>query len=341
MIDLDRVDDRSREKAAGRRRFWIVLLVALVAAAGIRAFDVKPAIAQSQTLTAWRSVADPGLDPDNPIWDEVPSEFVQLTAQNVAPPMSSGGTPWVQVAGLHFDDVLYVNLRWFDATADSATDAVGVFSDAVAIQFPAVAATSVPALCMGQADTAVNIWHWRADSQEGVALVPGSGYVDMYPDVGTLHYTAAAAGNPMVSAPAVQNLVAGGFGTLAALDSQVIAGVGSHGETGWSVTMARPFTPPGELQPTFSPGGIMDVAFAVWNGDNDDRNGKKSVSAFMRMAVDDDTFDGVGSVSGSTTSRVAITVAFVGIVGVAIIAGLVATRQSDNNDEPDQEVPSG
>jgi hypothetical protein len=316
----------------------MVLLVALIAAAGIRAFDIKPAVAQSQTLTVWRSAVDPGLDPESSVWDGVPSEFVRLTAQNVTPPMGDDGAPWVQVTGLHFDDVLYINLHWFDATADKTTDTVGVFSDAVAVQFPAVAATSVPALCMGQADTAVNIWHWRADSQEGVALVPDSGYVDIYPEVDELHYPAVAAGNPMVSAPAVQNLVAGGFGTLATLESQVIAGVGSHSGTGWSVTMARPFTPPGELQPTFVAGGIMDVAFAVWNGDNDDRNGKKSVSVFIRMAIDDSTFNIVGPASGSTTSPVAIPVVFVGIVGLAIVVILVVTRGSENDDDHDQGV---
>jgi complex iron-sulfur molybdoenzyme family reductase subunit gamma len=317
----------------------LVLLVALIAAAGIRAFDIRPAVAQSQTLTVWRSAVDPGLDPESSVWDEVPSEFVQLTAQNVTPPMSNGGAPWVQVTGLHFDDVLYMNLRWVDGTPDKTTDTVGVFSDAVAVQFPAIAATSVPALCMGQADTAVNIWHWRADTQEGIALVPESGHVDVYPEVDELHYPAIAAGNPMASAPAVQNLVAGGFGTLAALDSQVIAGVGSHSDTGWSVTMARPFTPPGELQPTFWAGGIMDVAFAVWNGDNEDRNGKKSVSAFIRMAIADRTFENVGPASGSTTSPVAITVVFVGIVGLVILISFLATRRSENDDDPEQGVP--
>jgi hypothetical protein len=337
VIDTNLTRDASVGRTATRRRFWVVLLVVLVAAAGIRAFDVKPAAAQTQTLTAWRSTVDPGFDPQSAAWDSVPPAYVQLTGQNVTPPMSTGGAPWIRVAVLHFEDVLYVNLQWVDQTLDSETDAVGVFSDAVAVQFPAIAASSVPALCMGQADTAVNIWHWRADTQWSVALTPAKGYVDAYPEADELHYPAIAAGNPMATASAVQNLVAGGFGTLASLEEQVIAGEGAHDEMGWSVTMARPFAPPGELQPTFSVGVTMDVAFAVWNGDHDDRNGQKSVSAFTRLVIDHNAYVPVGPGSGATSSSATIVLLFVGMVVAAVIFGFAVTRGSA---EGEPEVPA-
>ncbi len=305
----------------------------------MRVFDVKPAVAQSSILTAWRSDVDPGLDPESAVWDEVPATLVQLTAQNVTPPSSDRGTPWVMAAAVHYDDVLYVNLHWVDLTADQATDAVGVFSDAVAIQFPAVAATSVPAICMGQADSAVNIWHWRADSQEGISTIPVNGYVDMYPEVDDLHYPAAAASNIMVSAPAVQNLVAGGFGTLTPLESQVIAGVGSHSESAWSVTMARPFAAPGELQPTFETGSTADVAFAVWDGANSDRNGQKSVSAFVRMAIVENPYVPAGAGTTTSSGGVAVAVGWIVLLGVIVmIVGIGLSRRS-NDDE--REVPQG
>lgn len=318
-----------------------MLLAALIAATGIRVFDIEPAVAQSPVLTAWRSTVDPGLDPDNVLWDEVPSFPIQLTGQKVTPPMSDDAASWVAASALHYDNVLYVNLRWVDVTPDRTSDAVGVFSDAVAIQFPAVAASSVPAICMGQADAAVNIWHWRADSQEGVATVPGHGYVDMYPEVGDLYYPASAASNPMVSAPAVQNLVAGGFGTLSALDDQVIAGVGSYSDLGWAVTMSRPFTPPGELQPEFEVGGAIDVALAVWNGANDDRNGQKSVSTFIRMVIDGDPYQAAGPRSDSTVSQIPIAIMIAVVAVTAIIVGFVGTRRSPGDEEDEGEVAAG
>lgn len=324
-----------RERSDSRRRFWLVLLAALLAAAGIRFFDVEPAVAQTPVLTAWHSDVDPGLDPDNVLWDEVPSFLVQLTGQSVTPPMSDSSASWIAASALHHNDVLYINLQWVDVTDDRTTDAVGVFADAIAVQFPAVAASSVPAICMGQADAAVNIWHWRADSQEGVSAVPDRGYVDMYPEVGELYYPAAAASNPMVSAPAVQNLVAGGFGTLSALDDQTIAGGGSYGDLGWAVTMARPFTPPGELQPEFEVGGVIDIAFAVWNGANDDRNGQKSVSTFVRMVIEGDSYQPVAAGTESANSQIPIVIMIVVVVAIVVIAGFVATRRS-SGDEHDE-----
>lgn len=340
MTGIGRARDGTAGSAVGRRRFWMVLLVALIAATGIRMFDIKPAVAQSQVLTAWHSTVDPGLDPDSAVWDEVPSTFVQLTAQNLTPPMSDRGTPWVQVTALHYDDVLYVNFRWVDQTVDRTTNTVGVFSDAVAIQFPAVAATSVPAICMGQADSAVNIWHWRADSQAGIATFPERGYVDLYPQVDELHYPAAAALNPMVSAPAVQNLVAGGFGTLLPLESQVISGVGSYGDNSWSVTMARPFAAPGELQPEFRVGRMMDVAFALWNGANKDRNGQKSVSAFVRMEIYQSAYQGAVPESGPASSSTAITMVAIAVAVAVFVGAFAAIGRVRDDDDDQREAPS-
>jgi complex iron-sulfur molybdoenzyme family reductase subunit gamma len=273
------------ESVSTHRRYVGLLLLALMVAVALRLLDVAPAVAQSQVVTAWNSALDPGLDPNSPVWEGLPPAQIQLTAQNVAPPMSDRGIGVVMVRAIHHGDVLYVNLQWRDATLDQTTDAVGVFADAVAVQFPSVAATSVPAICMGQADGAVNIWHWRADSQAGVSAIPESGYVDLYPQTDRLHSPAAAAGNVMASPLAVQNLVAGGFGTLAPLEQQVIQGAGEHDGMRWSVTMARPFSPPGTDQPAFAIGGEADVAVAVWDGSNQDRDGQKSVSSFVRMEI--------------------------------------------------------
>ncbi|MEZ5175606.1 MAG: ethylbenzene dehydrogenase-related protein [Acidimicrobiia bacterium] len=263
----------------------LALVLVLVVAIGFRLFDVAPAAAQSTVLTAWQTDTDPGMDPASQVWTDTPATLVQLTAQNVTPPMSTGGIPSVNVRAVHYNDMLYVNLSWPDPTPDLSTAAVNTFADAVAVQFPSVAASTVPAICMGQADTAVNIWHWRADAQQGVSPLPDRGYVDLYPSEDDLYYPARAAGNIQDLGTVIQNLVAGGFGTLSPLAEQVIGGEGVHGDLGWSVTFARPFAAPGENQPTFAVGDTVDVAVAVWDGANEDRNGQKSVSQFLRMEI--------------------------------------------------------
>ncbi|MCB1246227.1 MAG: hypothetical protein KDB69_03060 [Acidimicrobiia bacterium] len=276
---------RHRSGFTSSTKRWIAIGLVLVVAGCFRILDVTPASAQSLMLTSWNSATDPGLRPDSDVWAGTPGTPIQLTAQNVTPPMSSGGVATVIARSVHFEDTLYINLQWADPTADMTTGSVGTFADAVAVQFPSVAASSVPAICMGQAGSAVNIWQWRADAQAGVPVTPTSGYVDLYPFEDDLHYPARAAGNIQESTLAVQNLIAGGFGTLAPVGEQVIAGQGTHGPLGWSVTLARPFVSPGANQPAFATGDVVDVAFAVWDGTHKDRNGQKSVSTFVRLGI--------------------------------------------------------
>ncbi|MCZ7533698.1 MAG: ethylbenzene dehydrogenase-related protein [Acidimicrobiia bacterium] len=322
-----------------RTRRLIAIGLVLMLAIGFRIFDVTPAAAQSSILTSWSSTTDPGLDPNSAVWADTPATSVQLTAQNVTPPMSTGGIRAVNVRSVHYNNMLYVNLQWADTTPDMSTASVGTFADAVAMQFPSVAASSVPAICMGQADSAVNIWQWRADAQEGVSLMPDRGYVDLYQFTDDLYYPARAAGNIQSSTAAVQNLIAGGFGTLTPLNEQVIAGAGSHGALGWSVTLARPFTAPGENQPAFATGDMVDVAFAVWDGTNKDRNGQKSVSAFVRLEIAGNDFAAPPTVPASdapfpwdTLALITIAVAVVGLV----LAVFGRPSDWDGDDQPDQ-----
>lgn len=320
-----------------RTRRLITIGLVLMVAIGFRIFEVAPAAAQSSILTSWSSAIDPGLDPTSSVWADTPATPVQLTAQNVTPPMSTGGIPSVNVRSVHHNGTLYVNLQWADTTADTSTAAVGTFADAVAVQFPSVAASSVPAICMGQADTAVNIWQWRADAQEGVSVLPHGGYVDLYQFEDDLYYPARAAGNIQTSGLIVQNLIAGGFGTLTPVDEQVVAGAGAHTDLGWSVTFARPFAAPGENQPTFATGDEIDVAFAVWDGTNEDRNGQKSVSTFLRLGIAADDFAAPPTIPVSNTPFPWDTLAMITLAAVVVGLVLVVFGRPSNGEDDQSE----
>ncbi|MFQ5947679.1 MAG: ethylbenzene dehydrogenase-related protein, partial [Acidimicrobiia bacterium] len=284
---------RSAAGRSGRAR-WLLLVLAMGAALGLRLAEINPAVAQTVTLTAWRTEQDPGLDPGAPVWQDVPAVSLPLSAQQVTFPTGGGGVTFVATRALHFNDVLYVAVEWTDFTKDDGTGRVEEFADAVAIQFPSIPASSVPAICMGQADQGVNIWQWRADNEGGPADLPPTehGYVDLYPSTEDLFYPGRAAGNLYaLSTSAVQNLVAGGFGTLAPVDEQVVAGAGTHEDGRWTVVFARPFPAPGEDQPSFALDQVIDIAFAVWDGSNGDRDGQKSVSAFAKLAVSSQTLE--------------------------------------------------
>ena len=280
-----------------QRPIRCLVAVAIIIAIGLRLTGLNPAVAQAPVLTAYQSAVDPGLDLAGEAWSRIPGVELTLSIQQVTYPTVATGTAVVVARAIHTDDRLFIGLEWLDSTLDESSRAVEDFPDAAAVQFPGEAASSVPFVCMGQADQAVNIWYWRADDQAAVPdwrapYVP-SGYVDGYPSLTDQDFPARAAGNLNAQVGgAAQNLVAGGFGTLSPADQQIVLGSGHYENSRWSVVFARDFGPPGPNQPRFDGRTPTDIAFAIWNGSNDERNGKKSVSQFAVLDYSSDEASG-------------------------------------------------
>lgn len=301
-----RIGDSAASPTGGRTRptrrigMALVLAAAVFVAGGLQILDANPATSQTTAITALRVDDGPGTDPTAGVWDRVPEVEVPLTAQQTAYPFGGGTVPAVTAQAVHDDNDLYLRVTWQDTTSDVGTDAPDDFADGLAVQFPAQAASSVPAVCMGQADSGVNIWHWRADSDAGppetAEEVSPNAVVDI-PEDADDDFPARVVGNPFADAGAgaVQNLIAEGFGTLSPADDQRVEGHGEYDDKTWSVVYARELESEAPDQPAFVDGEDTDMAFAVWDGDNDDRNGQKSVSAFATLSLSDDTVPGEGS----------------------------------------------
>lgn len=260
----------------------------VLVAALLRVAEANPAMAQTQSIGAWRVTSQPLMDGSAPEWQSILPVFLPTTSQQTTPPMGGGAIERVGVRAVHFEDRLYVMLEWTDRTPDQTSDRYEAFTDAAAIQFPAEAGSEVPAICMGQADQAVNIWQWRADQQADLPSLPDGAYVDMYPSTDDLYFPAREAGNPLArdeGRVAVQSLVAGGFGTLEIDGQGGLEGNAVHDDGRWMVVFARPFESTGEMQPSFDDDVPVDVAFAVWDGSEEERDGIKSVSAFTQLQI--------------------------------------------------------
>ncbi len=297
-----------RRKIWTRRRLAAAAFVlAVVAGAlGLRFTQTNIATAQTQLLTALQTDAAPGLNPDAAVWSAVEQVEVPLTTQNVTYPRG-GSVPTVAVQAVHANGTLYVRAEWPDAAPNDAVFAVEQFADAVALEFPADAASAVPSVCMGQADAGVNIWYWRADGAPITASEAArpNAAVDEYPSFGAdaadLAYPARAVGNPVaLETGGVQNLVAQAFGSLTPAQDQAVTGGGSHKNGRWAVVLTRPFPGATPDQASFTVGTTTDMAVAVWDGANQDRNGQKAVSQFMRLAISEENAPGAagGAVSG-------------------------------------------
>lgn len=284
------------------------MLAGLILAAIILTFFKIP-LASSQSLTLIATRLDGELplgDPDSTLWQKSTAIDVPLSAQTITIPyLNKTNVKTIKARALRNDRQLAILVEWSDATQDDTLVRVQDFRDAVAVQFPLIT-TVEPYICMGMAGVDVNIWQWKADWQADIAArqdmetaYPNMN-VDFYPFAQTAlpapadytdpnYVTAYQAGNlfAQVHTTPVENLIAGGFGTLTSLpiDNQRVQGYGVYANGQWRVIFARDLktTLPDNAQ--FDPGKSYPLAFAAWDGANGERNGQKSVSQWISLNI--------------------------------------------------------
>jgi DMSO reductase family type II enzyme heme b subunit len=167
----------------------------------------------------------------------------------------------VIVKALYNEKDIAFLVEWEDDSRNVVLD-IDAFRDSVALQFP-LQHTPEPSYRMGEGEGKtsgglVNIWFWKADTQESIDN-------DMQ----------ALDRNP------VENLIAGGFGTLTSKDkdSQYIFGKGKWENGKWSVAFKRSFSA-AEGNAKFTAGKFTPIGFALWNGEENNVDGRKAVSVW-------------------------------------------------------------
>ena len=321
----------------------LAVLLALAVAVAVGALDVVPVRSQALRLEALEASREVPLDdPWDAVWDGAPSQEVPLSVQNISPPFGGGTVSALTARALHDGDRLYLLLEWADGEVDDAVNGFEEFSDAAAVQFPSASADGLPSYTMGGPGSPVNIWQWKAvwqaDIERGFATsqtrYPDT-YVDEYQNGDDpLYRTAEYVGNSLAQREhdsPVENLVAEGFGTLTHSDVQDVAGSGAWREGQWRALFARDLAPFDEAQAEFAVGRSTNVAFAVWDGGAGERNGVKSIAAFIELGVGEGSAppaaggsDGGGGFGGAQLLIVAV----IGLAVLAVVAvTLVAQRQ--------------
>jgi len=280
----------------GSRGRTIAVLGCSLALAGLlTASGGRFAASQEAVLTAMKADQEiPVREPWDPFWSRLPRVDLPLSAQQTLPPM--GGSRWTLTARAVQDDTsVYIAVEWTDPAPSRSVATTQAFTDAVAVQFPAVASTSVPALCMGDPTATMNIWQWRAAWQADVNRGSRANADAQYPNTDVDGYPFADdpvfrpgeyVGNPFSQrdrSSAVDNLVASGFGSLTADPVASVQGWGQFRNGRWRVVFARPLAIGREGNVDLAPDDWTDVAFAVWDGGVGERNGMKSVGNFVRL----------------------------------------------------------
>ncbi|MEH6471583.1 MAG: ethylbenzene dehydrogenase-related protein [Halopseudomonas sp.] len=223
-------------------------LLLLVGCSGnlISGSDVAISVAPGGTM-AMTTVQSDLSDPNAPQWNDVAEYQVDtLMAPAVHQSVSLRVDPKapslpLKVKVASDGDKVLIRLRWRDAT-DNSVNAYDRFSDGVAVQF-ALQGGQQTSFMMGTQATPVNIWYWKAGSEQA------------------------------------QNLAAGGFGSTTKLDSQDVSATARYSaETAeWTVVLSRAITSAGEHHVDLA--APMLVTFAVWQGDQKQRDGFKRISS--------------------------------------------------------------
>lgn len=311
-----------------RRAVTAIIFAAFAAAVVLTLGDMRLASSQTVTLVAKQADAEVPLDdPFDGVWKSANPIEAPLSGQQVIQPRG-GGNRTVTARALHDNDRLYVLLEWQDDTEDLLVSRQTEFTDAVAVQFPVSEGESVPSFCMGDPTAPVNVWQWKGAWQNDI----DQGYVDIqdvYPNVQVdsypfededVFFPARSVGNifaePDRTTP-VDNLLAGSFGTLTQADDQIVDGSGEWRDGSWRVLFARDLDS-GEGYARFSVNESTNVAFAVWNGSENERNGIKSVSQFLTLTLSDEIAEGGGGIEGWQIALI--------VIGVAALTGVLALR---------------
>ena len=173
-------------------------------------------------------------------------------------------------------------MEWQDATKNERLTP-GVFRDGAAVALPLGDAPAF--FCMGQLDHYVNIWHWKADWQSDVDRRQARAKQKKRKRGGIRRFEVIPR-----RPSSVEDLIGGGFSTLTSKKSQGrIKGQAEWKRGFWRVVMKRPLSQSGdglENEAVLQPGRMQAVAFAVWNGENNERNGQKAVAAWMQLLID-------------------------------------------------------
>jgi len=231
-------------------------------------------------------------DVNSPVWKEV------KTTELVLRPLSArrGAVKTINVASVHNGEQLAIRLRWEDPTHNAFSELTSdVFRDGAAVQFALGSVTlhthghNEPFFGMGNRNKPVNIWHWKAGLEETLAAEDELEYAGGGVDMDALIFGGIMS-NPVARLNstkdnAVEELNAEGFGTITPqpADNQNVEGYGEWKDGVWTVVFLRDMPKTGKWDIDFNRSDSALVAFAVWDGLKEDRNGRKVITVWQRL----------------------------------------------------------
>ena len=251
--------------------------------------------AESETdIHSYRIEYEIDTEPYSPVWDGVKSTNLVLR------PLSARrqAVETINFASVNNGEQIAFRLKWKDPTLSGFKETTGdTFRDGVAIQFGLGDVTlhthghNEPFFGMGNRGKPVTIWHWKAGLEETLEASEDSEYATGGVDMDALIFGGTMS-NPVyrlnpTDESAVEELNAEGFGTITPQrpENQDIQGYGEWKDGEWTVVFVREMNSMSKWDANFTGKGPLLVAFAVWDGEKEDRNGRKVISVWQRLNV--------------------------------------------------------
>lgn len=242
------------------------------------------AYAQGLVIMAKKVSGELPSDPKDGKWTQAHSINIPLAPQVIASPREyESKIKELTVRAMHNTKDVTFLVEWEDPTEDASVD-IDKFSDAVALQFPSQTAKEKPHFAMGDKENTVNIWFWKAAWQKRAEVGRLYAMVDDF--AGGIE-----AGNPVSVSRAnpVENIIAQGYGSATDMekaDVQNITGKGLRNGNRWAVVFKRSILSEERYDALFKEGEVIPVAFAVWDGSEGHRGGRKVISTWYYVGLE-------------------------------------------------------
>jgi len=220
------------------------------------------------------------LDPNAPLWNSPggPEKItLELGPQMITnPKWPDPSIKEVTLSAVRNKSKMAILLEWADDGKDNTYGYSERFTDQAAVMFPLEPQEEAPLITMGNEGRTVNIWQWKAAWQN-----------DLEPENNNQfrgRRNSSSSGGPVLRPDRispVEDLNAEGFSTLTIQEEQNVQGKGVWRDQHWRVIFRRSLRNSDTADAQFD--GATQMAIAIWNGGNKERNGQKGLVGWILL----------------------------------------------------------
>lgn len=264
---------------SSRSRLLACLVGLLFTAGLLGGFGIPLVSSEGIGIRSHLIEGDVPVAPDDAAWSKIPRMTIPLSGQIITrPAWPEPSARTLDVRSVHNGREIAFLLEWQDNTKNDRLTP-GTFRDGVAIGLPLGDAPAF--FCMGQLDHYINMWHWKADWQSDIDRRAARASEKKEGGVRTFEVIPRRVSS-------VEDLIGGGFSTLTTKEKQGrVQGKALWKDGVWRVVMYRSLaSEEQENEAKLIPGRVQTVSFAVWNGENKERNGQKAVAPWFQLNID-------------------------------------------------------